>query len=187
MIPARRLRSKCRHVFTILAVLFVVPASVEAQSSVTLRGTVSETVTLSIASSFSESNVDVLSSGGNIVRITLHADDAKDPVILVPLLVRSNTSFKISAVFESETAELSQLSVTDAHATGALVSPRVFNALDIKSGASRASLVVSGPRVSLGGTLDSPNNALQITVLIRLNPQSSRGLVYLTFVGSPLQ
>jgi len=187
LIPARRLRSKCRHVFTLLAVLFLVPASVEAQSSVTLRGTVSQTVNLSIAPTFSESNVDVLSSGGNTVRITLHADDAKNPVIRVPLLVRSNSSFKLSAVFESETAELSQLSVTDVHATGALVSSRIFNALDIKPDSSRSSLVMSGPRVSLGGTLDSPNNALQITVLIRLNPQSSRGLVYLTFVGSPLQ
>src|SRR5215510_10170242 len=104
MMPARRLRPKCRHIFTLVAVFFLVPASVEAQSSVTLRGTVSETVTLSLAPNFQQSNTDFVSSGGNTVRVTLSGDDA---VIRVPLLVRSNTRFKISALFESATAELS--------------------------------------------------------------------------------
>ena len=45
------------------------------------------------------------------MRMTLSGDEAKSPVIRVPLLVRSNSSFKISAVFESKTAELTQLSV----------------------------------------------------------------------------
>jgi hypothetical protein len=187
--PARWLRPKCRHIFTLLAVLFTVSASVEAQSSVTLRGTVSETVTLSVAPTFKQSNVDVVSSGGNTVRITLPGDDV---VIRVPLLVRSNTSFKISAVFESTTAELSQLSVSDVQASGALVSPQVINSLavrrDVDMDVSRPLLVMSGPRVSLGGTLESPNNALQITVLIRLSPQTGPGsLAHLTFVGSPIQ
>lgn len=184
MIPARRLRPKCHHVFTLVALLFLVPASVEAQSSVTLRGSVSETVSLSVAPSFNESNVHVVSSGGNTVRITLPADD---PVIHVPLLVRSNTSFKISVVFQSETAELSHLSVTDVLATGFLVSSGAVKSLKVDANLSRPMLVVNGPRVSLGGTLESPNNALQITVLIRLNPQSSHGVVQLTFVGSPLR
>jgi hypothetical protein len=49
-------------------------------------------------------------------------------------------------------------------------------------------LIASGPRVSLGGTLDSPNNALQINVLIGLKSHGSP--VQLTFVataGSPVQ
>jgi hypothetical protein len=179
--PARWLRPKCRHIFTLVAVLFIVPASVAAQSSVVLRGTVSETVTLSLAPEFTRGNVDVVSSGGNAVRIVLSGDD---PVIRVPLLVRSNSRFKISAAVEPATAELSQISVTDVHATGALVSPQVVNSIDAKN--DRNTLVVTGPRVSIGGTLTSPNNALQITVLIRLSPQTVPGSpVYLTFVGSP--
>jgi len=168
-----------------MAVVFLVPASVDAQTGrVTLQATVSETVTLSVAPTFSQSNVDVVSSGGNTVRITLSGDD---PVIHIPLLVRSNTSFKISAVFDSE---LSQLSIVDVHATGTLVSPQAVNGLNVPHKID-PSLVASGPRVSLGGTLDSPNNALQITVLIRLNSQPPRGSpVQLTFVataGSPIQ
>ena len=63
--------------------------------------------------------MDVVSSGehcaNNVVGRRCEA-----PVIRVPLLVRSNSGFKISAVFESKTAELTQLSVTDVRATGSV-------------------------------------------------------------------
>ena len=171
---------KCRLIFTLTAaVLFIVPAGVEAQTGrVTLKATVSETVTLSVAPGFSQSNVDVVSSGGNTVRITLSGNDV---VIRVPLLVRSNSSFKISAVSESTIAELS---VVDVQATGTLVSPQAVNGLNVPLKFD-ANLIASGPRVSLGGTLDSPNNALQITLLIRLNSHGSLTLV--ATAGSPIQ
>jgi hypothetical protein len=180
---------RCRLIFTLMAASFVVPAIVRTQTSrVALNGTVSETVTLSVAPGFSQSNVDVVSRRGNTVRITASGDD---PVIRVPLLVRSNSSFKISA--ESQTAQLSQLMVTDVHATGNLVSPEAVHGLNVprKFNLDTSRLIVSGPRVSLGGTLNSRNNALQITLLIRLNSQPSPGSpVQLTFVataGSPVQ
>jgi len=103
----------------------------------------------------------------------------------VPLIVRSNTSFKISGIFESNTALLSQLSVLNVRATGRLVSPEAVN-LKLPDRSDRQELqnpffVLSGPRVSLGGTLNSPNNALQITLLIRLKPESVGGwLAHLT-------
>jgi hypothetical protein len=139
-----------RQIFILLAVVFLAPASIAAQT-VTLNGTVSETVALSVT------------------RITLSGDDAQSPVIRVPFLVRSNSDFKISAVFESQTAELSELSVVDVHATGSLVSPQIVNSVDRRR---EGDVVLRGPRVSLGGTLNSPNNALQVTLLIRLKPQS---------------
>jgi hypothetical protein len=164
--------------------LFIVPAAVEAQTgSVVLRATVSETVSLSVAPTFSQSNVSVVSSGGNTVRITLSGDD---PVIRVPLLVRSNTSFKISANLDPAIVEVGKVMVTDVHATGALVSPNVVNAVEVNGKADLAQpwLVITGPRVSIGGTLTSPNNALELTVLIHLKPQPARGLIHLTFVAT---
>ena len=177
-----------RLIFTLMAVVFVVPAGVEAQTGrVALNATVSETVILSVAPTFSQSNVDIASSGGNTVRITFSGDDA---VIRVPLLVRSNSSFKISADVEP-TTELSQISVIDVHATGSLVSPQAASAIDMRTielNASRPLLVASGPRVSLGGTFNSPNNALQITLLIRLNSQPAHGsLTLVATAGPPLQ
>lgn len=155
-----------RQIFILIAVVFLAPASSAAQTA-TLTGTVSETVALSVT------------------RITLSGDDAQPSVIRVPLLVRSNSSFKISAVFESQTAELSGLSVVDVHATGSLVSPQAVNTVDKRR---EGDVVLRGPRISLGGTLNSPNNALQVTLLIRLKPQTLSGwTAHLTLAGSPTQ
>ena len=169
-----------RCLLTLIAVAVFVPTGVKAQSSVALKATVSEVVTLSTTGSMSD---------GNTVRITLPSSNS--PVIRVPLIVRSNTGFKITVLFESETAVLSELLVADVHATGKLVSPQIVNALhdkpQLNPDTSQPLLVVSGPRVSLGGTLNSPNNALQITVLIRLKPERPReSPVRLTFVATPV-
>ena len=196
--PAKRLRL-WSYVFTLVAVLLVVPAGVEAQTGgVTMKGSVSEIVALSVLPN--SIHGDVVSSR-NTVRITFTDTDA--PVIRVPLLVRSNSSFSISAAVESNTAEVTQLSVTDVRATGTLVSPQAISELNVPRqfdvrgfdestssvpnllDLSRPVLVASGPRVSRGGTLASPNNALQITLLIRLKPQPAHDrLVHLTFVAT---
>jgi hypothetical protein len=176
--------------FTLMAVLFLVPVCVDAQTgSVTLQTKVSETVALSVSPDFTHKNIDVnvVSSGGT-VRVTLSSTAPEFPVLRVPLLVRSNSSFKVSAVFEPQTAVLTHFSVLDARPTGSLVSPGVADALvssEVDLNASQPSLVLSGPRVSLGGTLQSPNNALQVTLLIRMRPQPGRGsVVHLTFTGT---
>jgi hypothetical protein len=183
-------------VLWLFIVVFLVPAGVEAQT-VTLQGRVSETVTLSIPPHTIQDavNVDVVNSGG-AVRMTLSGKNAKSAVIRVPLIVRSNTNFRISGTFESSTAQLVQLSVIDVRATGRLVSPEAINNLEIppqfdgrglkkndsSEDFSSPFFVLSGPRVSLGGTLESSNNALQIILLIRLESQSvGAWLAHLTF------
>jgi hypothetical protein len=173
----------CRPVFTLLAVVLLVPVGVQAQTaSVAMKGMVSETVTLSVAPASARSNT---------VDITLSGDDDQCQMIRVPLLVRSNSGFKITPKFESKTAVLSQLSLGEVWATGKLVSPQIIGAIypgnpQLDPDTSQPLLVVSGPRVSLGGTPDSPNNALKITVLIRLKPQPARAWsAHLTFVATP--
>jgi hypothetical protein len=173
-----------RHLLTLIALGVLVPAGVKAQSSVTLTGRVSETVNLSVAPNSIEAGMDVVSTGDS-VRITLSGD--RSPVIRVPLLVRSNSGFKISANFESKTAVLSQLAVEDVRATGSLVAPNAVTELNVPSvplDLTGPFLVTTGPRVSLGGTLDSPNNALQITVLIRLSPSADRWTAQLNLVAT---
>jgi CheY-specific phosphatase CheX len=177
------MRLRCR-LLTLIAVGVLLPAGVKAQSSVTLTGHVSEVVTLSVAPNSTEPGMDVVSNGGT-VRITLSGD--LSPAIRVPLLVRSNTGFKISANFESATAVLSQISVDDVRATGGLVAPNAITELNVPSvplDLTGPFLVSTGPRVSIGGTLDSPNNALQITLLIRLNPSADRWTAQLNLVAT---
>src|ERR1044072_4479038 len=200
--PAKRPRLKCRHVFTLVAVLLLAPAGVEAQTGgVSMKATVSEVVALSVLPNSTYNNVETnVVSTGNSVRITLSGAEGDVRVIRVPLLVRSNSSFKISAAVESNTAEVTQLSVTDVRATGTLGSPQAISELavprhfDVRGitsslpnllDLSRPVLVASGPRVSRGGTLVSPNNALEITLLISLKPQPVPGWsIHLTFVGT---
>ena len=168
------------------AFFWLFTATTEAQT-VTMKGAVSETVALSVPSNSTpgEAHVNVLSTG-NTVRMTV---TGRGEVIRVPLMVRSNTSFKISCVFESKMAQLTQLSVIDARATGRLVSSEAVNNLELPvqsdlQGSSGPFPVLSGPRVSIGGTLNSPTNALQITLLLRIKPESSGDwLVNLTFLN----
>jgi hypothetical protein len=177
----------CKHIggLCVLVWFFTAVSSAEAQT-VKMSTTVSETVVLSIAPSSIDGNdirADVASSG-NTVRMTVSGNGAGFSVIRVPLLVRSNTSFKILGRFESTTAELNQVSVVDVRATGRLVSTEAIDNLEIPAefDASNPFLVVSGPRVSLGGTLVSPNNALRLTLLVHIKSESVRGwLAHLTF------
>jgi hypothetical protein len=163
----------------LIAVVFVAATGVAAQtggSSVMLKASVGETVALSIQpnSTYGDVDVDVVGSG-NTVRITLAGTGANSAVVRVPLLVRSNISFRIAGDFQSETAVLTELSVLNARATGRLVSPEAVDNLEIPQQVDFAGpfVVLSGPRVSLGGTLLSSNNALQLTLLVRLQPQSA--------------
>lgn len=193
-------------ILTVMALLL--PASVDAQTggtSVVLKGAVSEIVTLSILPNSTPNNIDMnVVSSGSSLRMTLSGAAAKSSVIRVPLIVRSNSGFRISAVVESKPSVMTQLSVTDVHATGTLVSSQavsdlVITPFDLRGldeevssttsssplEISRPLVMLSGPRVSLGGTLESPNNALQITLLIRLKPQTGSGwLVHLTFAAT---
>jgi hypothetical protein len=174
----------------LIGVLLFVSAGVSAQtkdSSVMLRGAVSETVVLSVLPNLNL-GIDGANSGSS-VRLVLSGTDAGSPVVRVPLLVRSNTGFKISGVYESNTAGLSELSVVEVRATGSLASPRIVQSVKTKPqfdfDVSQPVLVLTGPRVSLGGTLQSPNNALEITLLIRVKPQPHRAwLAHLTLVAS---
>jgi len=201
---AERLSLVCVCMFTLIAVVVLVPASAKAQAGhVSFQGAVSETVVLSVLPTLSSGKVDadVVRSGSSL-RLTLTSHDSEAPIIGVPLLLRSNSGFRISTIFESENAILAQLSVSDVHPTGKLVSSQAVKIVNLtprfdprelegssqtsRVNVSQPALVLSGPRISLGGTLDSPNNALQLTLLIRLQPQPARTwVVHLTFVASP--
>jgi hypothetical protein len=113
-------------------------------------------------------------------------------VVRLPLLVRSNSGFKITAALESPTAVLAQVSVGDVHPTGKLVSPALVKSLDIAPDlnlnsldGSRPIVLLSGPRVSLGGKLDSPDNALEVTLLINVSQPVLGSPIHLTLVATP--
>jgi hypothetical protein len=172
---------------TLIAVLFLVPVCGHAQrGSATLQATVSQTVVLSALPNFTDENIDVFSSSG-AVRVTLSSAATE---FRVPLLVRSNCGFKLSAILDSQSAALTDLSVLDVRPTGSLVSSEVVNAIvrpEVTLTTPQPLFVLTGPRVSLGGTLQSPNNALQVTLLIRTQSLSPGQVVHLTFTATAAQ
>jgi hypothetical protein len=203
LLPVKRLR--LARLFAPLAVMLLLTALAQAQKGhVTLKGSVSETVALSVLPNSTEGDIDPdVVSNGNTVRIILSGHLSQAAVIRVPLLVRSNGGFRISAAVESKTAVLTQLSIIDVRATGTLVSKLAVTELNVlpqfdfrgldKSASSAPTLldvsrpfvIASGPRVSLGGTLQAPNNALRITLLIRVrSEQGPLSFLQVTLTGA---
>jgi hypothetical protein len=179
------LKDLCQHLGVLCVIVWLFTTSVEAQT-VTVTGSVSKAVALSVPPDTAQSNVQVVNNG-NSVRLTISGQGAGSSVFRVPLLVRSNSEFRISANFESTNAVLTQLSVQEVRATGSLVSSEAIDKVQItpEFDAVNPSVFLSGPRVSLGGTLTSPNNALQITLVIRVKSESVGGwLAHLTFFNN---
>jgi len=197
-----RFQLTCRVVFGVIAVMVLMSARTVAQNAgVVLNGAVSETVTLSVPRILPPGTIktDVVNSG-NRVDITFSSAD-KDGVIRLPLLVRSNCGFEITGVLESSSAVVAQLVITSVQPTGSLVSRQAVRDVNIAKRfdargpggkffpesveLSQSLLMLSGPRISLGGTLDSPGNALEIVLLIRLKSDSGSVASHLTLLASP--
>jgi hypothetical protein len=177
--------------------------AVAQNAGVVLHGGVSETVALSVPRILPANTIktDVVSTG-NRVDLTFSSAD-KDGVIRFPLLVRSNSGFKITALLESESAVVTQVAITSVQPTGPLVSGQAvpdinlakqFDARDSEAKVfadsvglkpSEPLVVLSGPRISLGGTLTSPGNALEIVLLIHLKSESGPVTSRLTLLATP--
>ena len=178
----------------VVGVILVLPIMAQSQTSigsVTMKANVSETVALSVSPNLLQDNVQV--DGHSDVKslmLTL-SGSANDAVsVRVPILIRSNTGYKVSALVQSQAARLANFVVLDAYPTGRFVAPESFANLHVareldsrnKNGTVQsASLplnnasplaILSGPRVSLAGTLNSADNALEVILLIVVNPDA---------------
>jgi hypothetical protein len=199
---------KHRNYWSVAGVILILPMMAQAQTSVgsiTLKANVRETVALSVSPNFLQDNVQV--NGHNDVKslmLTL-SGSANDVVSFrVPILIRSNTWYKISGLVQSQTATLSNLAVLDAYPTGRFVARDGFANLTVAQELDRrnkngivqvASIplnlssplrILSGPRVSLAGTLNSADNALEVILFIVVKPDagSDGWFLHLTLSGS---
>lgn len=110
--------------------------------------------------------------------------------VRIPVQIRSNTSYRLFAAVETVGSSQSTVFVAGARPTGKLVSPDAAEALKVaatfdgRRGAERSNLtgevhhtnlstpseLLSGPRISTGGTLTTPHNALEVTLLVTVQP-----------------
>lgn len=192
----------------IAGVILVLPILAQGQTSigsVTLKAAVSETVALSVSPNLHQDNVQV-DGHSDIKSLTLTLSGSSNDVVSVrvPILIRSNTGYKISALVQSQSATLGNLAVVDAHPTGRFVIPDslanliVAHELDSRNNngvvqiasiplsLSSPLTILSGSRVSLAGTLNSPDNALEVILFIVVKPEAGANgwLLRLTLLGS---
>ena len=199
---------KYRNYWMVAGVILVLPIMAQGQTSigsVTMKANVSETVALSVSPNLLQNNVQV-DGHSDVKSLTLTLSGSAHDVVSVrvPILIRSNTGYKVSALVQSQAATLANFVVLDAYPTGRFVAPESFANLHVareldsrnKNGTVQsASLplnnasplaILSGPRVSLAGTLNSADNALEVILLIVVNPDAGVGVWFLrlTLSGS---
>ena len=150
-----------------------------------MRGSVSKTVTLSLSPHAPHAGVGLNSSeNGGALKLVLSGSEFKRN-LQVAILIRSNAAYNIKASVQSQTALLTQLQVLSVEATGPLVAGDAVTGVAVRrqfdkrrSGfladeenvstidASVPFTIFSGPRISVGGALDSSHNALKVTLLL---------------------
>ncbi|MBV9926784.1 MAG: hypothetical protein JOZ96_17325 [Acidobacteria bacterium] len=147
--------------------------------SVRMSGVVSETVSLSISQPSEAPGllVDTTRNADGSVTVVVNGS-ARDPQeIRVPVLIRSNSAYRLFASAEARGADLSSLLVDGARATGSSVAPdagdlHVSTTLLDHPNLSARTELFGGPRVSLGGTLQSPHNALEVILTLSVEPRA---------------
>ena len=200
---------KCHNFWLAAGVVLLLPFMARGQSHsapVTINASVSETVALSVGQAFAENNVRIESHGaGKTLGLTLSGSSTDVVAVRVPILIRSNTSYRISALMQSQAATLVNFAVIGARPTGrfaainAVASLNVAQELDSRSPNDRIQTpfmplnlsssfsILSGLRVSLAGTLSSMDNALEVTVLIAAKPEAGADdwTLHLILTASP--
>jgi hypothetical protein len=158
-----------------------------------MSGVVSSTVALSFdrVETMSDGVARVVPShgeGGELV-ITISGTARNLTRVGIPIRIRSNTGYRLLAAAQSDGAELAGLSVVEARPTGNLVAadaeaitvatmfdarPGLGNSVPAdgfnRPGLSSPLELLSGPRVSVGGTFQSPQNALEVTLSVAVKP-----------------
>jgi len=185
--------------FSLLLVVLCLTFVARAQSggSVRMSGGVSRTVALTIQQEAevpeSDVRVNVSRNADQSLTVTITGATRGLKELRIPVQIRSNSSYSLSAAAEASGANLSSLLVVGARTTGPLAAPEaaesvsVSAAFDGRNGAdsvppvggsnrpnlSSPSELLSGPRVSLAGTLQTPQNALEVTLSITIEPRGA--------------
>lgn len=178
-------------------------------ASITLNGHVSEAVFVSIAPGAQLSGdslqLTYVPLNTHTVRLSIHTHGSDSRRISIPLQLRSNVSYTLSASATSGETRLSKLCVTGARATGKFVANGAIegiNAIACEAATfgarlpnvrrdappfSSPSTLLSGARISRAGTFDAPFNALEVMLLIEVEPQDGQqqGSVELILSAAP--
>jgi hypothetical protein len=187
-----------RRLHLLLITMLCLAGGARAQTGgghVRVSGVVSGTVALSFdrGATISDDGARVASSHGEsralVITISGTIRDLRRASI--PIQIRSNTGYRLLVAAKCDGAELAGLSVVEARPTGKLVAAdaealSMATMFDARPGAGKSVPagnfncpdlfspleLLSGPRISLGGTLLSPQNALEVTLSVAVKPRA---------------
>jgi len=179
-----------------LTLTLCLPGIARAQAgggSITMTGVVSELVALSVPQTTEAPGVLVNTSRGadNSLTVTLSGNSLGLTEVSIPVQIRSNTAYRLSAAATTSGSDLKSLLVVGARTTGTLAAPDAAEALSVAAAfdgrssndsstavgfnlpnLSSPSELLSGPRATLGGTLQSPRNAVEVTLSVAVAPRA---------------
>lgn len=189
-------KSKPRLLLVAMLCLSCVARAQSGGASVTMAGGVSKTVTLSLPEgavvSGGRSRLTSSRNPDGSLTITLSGATRDLAGVNIPLRIRSNTAYRLFATTKAGGSNLSSLLVVDVRATGKLAASEAVEALRVAEmfdGRRRADQLtpggglnspnlsapielLSGPLISLGGTPESPQNAVEITLRMTVEPRA---------------
>lgn len=162
-----------------------------AHASVSIGGSVSETVFLSIApnaqTTDSETLVSYVSINARTILVSIKTSGSHTRHISVPLQIRSNAGYTLSYSASGIGTALRGLRVQEARATGKFVAIDAVEAIDVAAefdattatarmrrasqGVSHfpsAVTLLTGTRISRAGTYDSPHNAVEVALVAEI-------------------
>lgn len=162
---------------------------------VVVSGHVSRIVALSLATESQEPlahAVQVIPDGIDNLNLTLCGSG--DVKLSIPVQIRSNTAYALSAAASAHGATLTELSITGLRPTGTFVTTDAIEGIEITEAFDAARelrpaqtaaqhpnsitgsapvTLLSGPSVSRAGTLSSADNAVEITLHLSITPRSA--------------
>ncbi|HLM57028.1 MAG TPA: hypothetical protein VK422_12995 [Pyrinomonadaceae bacterium] len=168
----------------VLAILLLMPPAVCAQT-VTLRGQVSAVVHVSADEAGAQGDgawVSVTDVDASTIAVTISGSGGEARVSL-PVKLRSNVGYVLLASNVSKDEVDVRLRVAEVKATGRFVHAKALETLRPGEPASflalrhnaRPATVLSGPPISKAGTLTSPDNAIEVVLIVELPPRAGRG------------
>ncbi len=188
----------------LLATALVLAATLTAQAqaagaSVRMAGQVSAAVAVSVAPGMEVKAGEVQADSRQVnlqtAVVTLSGAGGAVAKLLVPVRIRSNTAYVLSASMKSNGVSLASLSVTSPRATGRFVAAGAVDSIKmtermdfrkqtLQSSEHNAGLLLpshyapiallTGASISTAGTLSSPDNAIEVTLTLIIEPPSSR-------------
>jgi len=185
-----RLITRTCRIAALVAVASLPLCAQQAGGTITVTGKVSSVAAVTAGSAArvvkGDAKVSAEATGARGVVLSITGTHDREAEIEIPVQLRSNDDFALTASCETEGVTLSALSVVEVGGAGALVYPgaaarvEVLRSFDGRPGAgalrgSRPELsfpvtVLTGPPISKGGTLNSQGNMIEVVLRVVLTP-----------------